>query len=138
VYEQLPVVEYAVGYEGLSMYEAFFVIEPPQVDTLITQQTPKALAQFPSAVPELEHSVEVMQTPFKPAVETAAHASFLKVTMLNKENCLESFAVAISFAEERTNKQTRNDIFSIIFLLAETSNRNFGNEMVQAPSVFVA
>ena len=44
---------------------------------------------------------------------------------------LESFAVAISFAEERTNKQTRNDIFSIILLLAETSNRNFGNEMVK-------
>ena len=41
---------------------------------LITQQTPKALAQFPSAVPELEHSEDAMQTPFKPVVETAEHS----------------------------------------------------------------
>ena len=44
---------------------------------------------------------------------------------------LESFSVAISFAEERTNKQTRNDIFSIILILDETSNQNFGNEMIK-------
>ena len=38
------------------------------------QQTPKELAQFPSAVPADEHSVEVIQTPFNPDVDTAVHS----------------------------------------------------------------
>ena len=50
---------------------------------MITQQTPKALAQFPSAVPELEHSVEVIQTPFKPVVETAEHSLNVKTIRIN-------------------------------------------------------
>ena len=65
-----------------------------------------------------------------------------KFNCIYKENffliLLESFSVAISFAEERTNKQTRNDIFSIILHLAETSNRNFGNEMVKSMVELIA
>ena len=38
------------------------------------QHTPKELAQLPSAVPELEHSVPVIQTPVRPAVDTAEHS----------------------------------------------------------------
>ena len=38
------------------------------------QQTPKELAQFPSEVPADEHSVEVIQTPFNPDVDTAWHS----------------------------------------------------------------
>ena len=41
---------------------------------LITQQTPKDAAQFPSPVPLEAHSVLVIQTPFRPDVETALHS----------------------------------------------------------------
>ena len=41
---------------------------------LITQQTPKDAAQFPSPVPLEAHSVLVIQTPFRPDVERALHS----------------------------------------------------------------
>ena len=47
------------------------------------QQTPNALAQFPSAVPEEEHSVEVMQTPLRPEVDTAEHSLKFMENMYN-------------------------------------------------------
>jgi hypothetical protein len=81
------------------------------------QQTPNALAQFPSAVPEEEHSVEVMQTPLRPEVDTAEHSSFLNVTMLNKENCFVSLSLEISYAEENAERQMNISIFSSILLL---------------------
>jgi hypothetical protein len=83
------------------------------------QQTPKELAQFPSAVPADEHSVEVIQTPFNPDVDTAVHSSFLNVTMLNKENCLESFACSTPLADEKTKRQIKNGSLSNILLLKQ-------------------
>ena len=52
------------------------------------QQTPKALAQFPSAVPADEHSVEVIQTPFNPAVDVAWHS--LKYNDSKNWMCVEN------------------------------------------------
>jgi hypothetical protein len=92
VFEQSPVVVYELGYDGLSIYVQFCETVPPQLDTETTQQTPKDAAQFPSAVPRLLHSVAVIHVPFSPDVETALHSPCLNDTMLNKENCFESFS----------------------------------------------
>ena len=58
-----------------------YVISLSSFDSYVTmQQTPKELAQFPSADPRDEHSVDVMQTPFRPVVEVAEHS--LKYTKI--------------------------------------------------------